>query len=145
MRDCENDEILGRIFTVEYILGVIFTVVQMFELIQNNVGWFFVVATLFSLFWGIHGVSYANKEDKKECGDFHDVVILIGYFISEFAGSFIGWVSLYVFSIRIADNPCNFGTVDLFLILGAFIGISGWAYRIFELIDIIVSKKSGSE
>ena len=119
------------------------TGLQMFDLVRNHVVWFFAVAALFSLFWGIHGVSYAKKEENKTCVDFHDAVILSGYFISEFAGSFIGWVSLYVLSIHITDNPRKIGTVDLFLILGAFVGISGWAYRIFELIDIFVRKKGG--
>jgi hypothetical protein len=116
------------------------TSLHFFELIQNHGCAFFVLAALFSVFWGIHGVSYAIKDDKKKYDDFHDKVILGGYFISEFIGSFFGWVSLYVLSIHVIDSPSSIGTVDVLLILGAFVGMSGWAYRIFELIETLVGK-----
>jgi hypothetical protein len=121
------------------------TGLQFFELFQNHGCAFFVLAALLNMFWGVHGVSYAIKEDKKECGDFHDKVIISGYFISEFIGSFFGWVSLYVLSIHVTDSPGSIGAVDVLLILGAFLGISGWAYRIFELINILVDKIGGSK
>ena len=110
------------------------TGLQIVELIQNHVCRFFVVAAIFSLFWGIHGISYAIKEDKKKHSDFHDWVILCGYFVSEFIGSFIGWVSLFVLSAHLLEAQSKIGMIDVFLILGAFVGISGWSYRIFELI-----------
>jgi hypothetical protein len=69
----------------------------------------------------------------------------LGYFVSEFIGSFIGWICLYVLSIHMTDIPRSIGMVDVFLVLGVFVGISGWAYRIFELINIRKDKNGDSE
>ena len=93
---------------------------------------FWLVAILFSVFWGMYGYNYELKKDKNNKNE------RIGAFVSEFIGSLVGWYCLYIFTIhQKSPSPYqNTGTLDIFLIIGAFLGMAGYSFEIIKLIRI---------
>lgn len=82
-----------------------------------------------SIFWGVYGYNYALKNKEVEKGD---KIGLAGAFVSEFTGSFAGWILLYIFIIRLQMPNMILGSFDIFLASVALLGISGFFYRIIE-------------
>jgi hypothetical protein len=101
--------------------------------ICNNWGW---LALLFSTIWGIDGYNYERKKNNR--------IEQAGAFLSEFMGSFVGWYCLHIFSVRIQqpDSYSKMGTIDIFLLIGAFIGISGYSFEIHKLISLWLSQSN---
>jgi RsiW-degrading membrane proteinase PrsW (M82 family) len=89
-----------------------------------------VLAILFSIFWGVHGFQY--EKERKE----GNAWIIAGAFLSEFIGSFAGWCCFYIFVVRHPQFTYEaFTGADIFLVIGAVIGMAGYSYRIAELVE----------
>lgn len=91
------------------------------------------LAFLFSIFWAIYGYNYDQKNDRiKRMGDC----------FSEFIGSFGGWYCFYILSnrLQVSNSYSNMNSVDIFLIIGAFLGIAGYSFTIAEILSKIVKK-----
>lgn len=83
------------------------------------------VAVLASLFWGVYGWRYEKVKKIKKAGNF----------ISEFIGSFAGWCCFYILTCRLEIPYSKIEAVDIWLIIGAVVGMAGYSYRIVELIE----------
>ena len=87
--------------------------------------WF---ALAFSILWGIYGYNYARKNKG-------DIIERLGAFLAGFIGSFAGWSCFHILTIRLQMPQLysNMDFVDIFLIIGAFIGMTGYAFEIIKL------------
>jgi len=85
------------------------------------------LAILLSVFWGIYGCNN-EKESIKKLGWIEGV----GIFLSEFIGSFAGWSFLYVLILRrpSISSLKEVTNIDIFLAIGAVVGIAGYSYNI---------------
>lgn len=96
------------------------------NLILRN--WIWIIAFLFSLFWGIYGWAYVEKgEELKD----KRLMEKIGDSLSEFAGSFIGWVFFYILVLRLQSFD-KLGSFDIFLGTIAVIGICGYSFKLVD-------------
>lgn len=111
--------------------------------------WYWVVAFGLSVFWGFYGVAHLkfDKKGNNELWEPNYGIQHIGYFLSEFFGSLAGWFIFFVLLNRMGivkqmDLPATqFGKFELFLFLGAFVGISGWAFVAPKAISEWLGKK----
>ena len=108
------------------------------KLVIDNWSWFAIIC---SLIWGFYGCGeeirdeekeYKEGVEKREC--WHRCIWLIGIFLSEFIGSFIGWICLYVLVFHYNTKPLTLGSFDVFLGIVAVLGITGYAYRLADAI-----------
>ena len=111
---------------------------------NRNLAWlFFVFAVVFSAFWAVYGVKQEKediqvgnekiKEEKNKRTMYS--IKRLGVILSEFVGSFAGWCCFYILIYRI--QYCTFiglNGVDVFLIIGAVIGMAGYSYKIVEAV-----------
>lgn len=61
-----------------------------------------------------------------------DYIERAGIFFSEFIGSLAGWLSLYVLLYR--SQSVTPGSFDVFLGIVAVVGVSGFSYRIIDVL-----------
>lgn len=101
---------------------------------------FLAAAVLSSGVWGYYGVKVEAYEDGVKAGSKH-WVLDAGKFISEFTGSFAGWGCLFLLLKRLQAFHMQISSIDLFLILGAFIGIAGYSYYISSWVSDWLHKK----
>lgn len=107
----------------------------------TNLVWLFF-AVLFSAFWAVYGVKEERQnirvenEKVKEEGNKRTMYLTkkIGIILSEFVGSFAGWCCLYILGVRLG-NYSEFGGIEIFLTIGAVIGIAGYSYKIVESVE----------
>ncbi len=94
------------------------------------------LAVFFSLLWGFYGVVECESH-KSKCA-VCCFIKLFGDFISEFVGSLVGWGCLYLFVVRLYNLHQNASTAfDMFLIILTTICLTGWSYRLIELVNKI--------
>src|SRR3989338_5551424 len=133
---------------------------QFMKWVLNYWLWF---AVLFSLIWGIYGnIEVIEQEGREDAGGNNKykvknakkkhigitIIKTIGFFFSEFIGSFAGWFCLYIIFIRLQlpDSYSKMGSVDVFLIIGAFVGMAGHSFQIINSIaDVIKNMKPRSK
>ena len=96
--------------------------------------WWLLPATVFSIFWGTYGWYYEKEEYKLDYNNKDDKVFGIGAVVSEFVGSFAGWCCLHILAVRLFSSYVTFVSADIFLAIGAVVGIAGYSYRIAELV-----------
>jgi hypothetical protein len=108
------------------------------NLFINGWKWYFTVAVLSSVVLAIYGYSEYKKEKK-----FENCIEKIGVLLSEFIGSFLGWSCFYLLVFRLSIPNVVFGSFEIFLALGAFIGMIGYAYKIGENIDLLIKALRG--
>ena len=91
-----------------------------------NAPWFWPLAIVCSLFWGIYGLNIHTEKGKCCC------ITNFGVFLSEFLGSMGGWISLFVLNFRIENYGKELGIFDATLVIVAVVGIFGFSYRIVD-------------
>ena len=97
--------------------------------------WFWLAIPL-SVFWGIYGCIEEEKRIERDIkeGNFLKINkekwIFAGIFVSEFIGSFAGWICLGILVSRYRTGGITSGGFDVFLGTVAVIGISGYSYQI---------------
>ena len=108
---------------------------------------YFIISGLISIFMAAYGVNeYIRGElakiKKKARGDI-GCIEKLGVFMSEFLGSCLGWLCLYLVFLRMGLAASEkLGSFEVFLLLGAFTGIMGYAFKIGENIDGLVKAYS---
>ncbi|MCX5699798.1 MAG: hypothetical protein NTX01_08935 [Candidatus Omnitrophica bacterium] len=101
---------------------------------------FWLIAFSLSLFWGFYGCKVTDKYIKKlkdllDWKNWKNNIEPGGIFLSEFIGSFAGWCCFYIFIYRIQYRTfIGLNGVDVFLIIGAVIGMAGYSYKIAEVV-----------
>ena len=109
------------------------------DLLINNYNWLWLLfAIICSLIWGFYGCKVGNKKfwgkKFKEKKDWDKWIEPVSIFLSEFIGSFIGWICLYVLVFHYNTKPLTLGSFDVFLGIVAVLGITGYAYRLADAI-----------
>jgi len=104
-------------------------------------GWklYFLIAGVSSLIMAYSGLSEFIRKNSK--ANFWEK---LGLLLSEFLGSLLGWSCLYLLIRQIYFSD----KVNAFLFFGAFVGMTGYAYKIGENINSLVEtyvKKVGEK
>lgn len=110
---------------------------------------YWIVAALVSVFWGWQGYVYINydcatgndcTESNEECEgcelygfkEKNQQNIRIGYFVSDFLSSIIGFAALYILLVQ-DDKLKDFGVFHIFLGVVAIIGITGFGHKFTDV------------
>ncbi|MDP3142491.1 MAG: hypothetical protein Q8N14_00880 [Candidatus Omnitrophota bacterium] len=112
---------------------------------KTNLVWL-CLAVLFSAFWAVYGVKEeiqdirVENEKIEEKGNKRTMYLTkkVGILLSEFVGSFAGWCCLYILGVRLGFPKLSylaFGGIEIFLTVGAVIGIAGYSYKIVESVE----------
>lgn len=91
------------------------------------------IAIAVSLFWVLkyyfESLSVEIEESKKR-----GVILILRDLLSDFVVLSSGWVSLYALILNV--NTREFNTFDIFLALVVVISIGGYAYKLFDKLDM---------
>src|SRR3989339_1332201 len=103
----------------------------MSQLVLSNGFWVFACGV--SAIWAAYG-GFCEYEEKKE----HEVNICPHVFVaivSELLGAFAGFCCVRILARRLMITGLSFGVFEVALLIGAFVGITGYTYKIGEIIE----------